>query len=67
MFSSANNLIFAFIILLLVKGGNGNPALFTNAGTRTLADQRDLPNEILLEMDMDTVLTTSTTFQTIDE
>jgi pimeloyl-ACP methyl ester carboxylesterase len=55
MFSSANNLIFAFIILLIVKGGNGNPALFANSGTNTVADQRELPNEILLEMDMDTV------------
>ena len=53
MFSSANNLKFAFIILLIAKGGN---ALSVNAGKRIVGDQRDLPTEILLEMEMDTVL-----------
>ena len=58
MFTFANKMRLSFLILLLVKGGNGGPALsaIENAKTGSVETQRDLPNEILLEMDMDTVL-----------
>ena len=46
------------LILLIVKGVNSGPALYAieNAKMENFEDQRDLPNEILLEIDMDTVL-----------
>lgn len=57
MFNSANNLRLALVIFLLVRGGNCGPALSANknAGIGIVWDQRDLPNDILLEMEMDTV------------
>ena len=51
-------MLLSFLILLLVRGGNGGLALsaIENPKTGNIKDQRDLPNEILLEKDMDTVL-----------